>query len=91
MQVLGGLPDDTPHAPDIPTVKGHKLLGGPQMIQLRYNTATLQHALQETFCADRLDVFQSLSCDHLTGCACLLADLACLLACWLILLACLLS
>ncbi len=36
MQVVGGLPEDTPDAPDIPTVKGHELLGGPQMIQLRY-------------------------------------------------------
>ncbi|DBA86469.1 hypothetical protein WJX79_005001 [Trebouxia sp. C0005] len=33
-KVVGGLPDDTPDAPDIPTVKGHELLGGPQMIQL---------------------------------------------------------
>jgi len=33
--VLSGLPEDTPDAPDIPAVQGHKLLGGPQMIQLR--------------------------------------------------------
>ena len=38
VQVVGGLPEDTPDAPDIPTVKGHELLGGPQMIQLRYVT-----------------------------------------------------
>ena len=36
LQVVGGLPEDTPEAPEIPTVKGHQLLGGPQMIQLRY-------------------------------------------------------
>ena len=36
MQVVSGLPEDTPDAPEIPTVKGHELLGGPQMIQLRY-------------------------------------------------------
>ena len=35
-QVLGGLPEDTPEAPEIPLVQGHELLGGPQMIQLRY-------------------------------------------------------
>ena len=35
MQVLGGLPDDVPEAPSIPTVQGHELHGGPQMIQLR--------------------------------------------------------
>lgn len=35
MQVLGGLPEDTPEAPEIPTVQGHELLGGPQMLQLR--------------------------------------------------------
>lgn len=34
LKVLGGLPDDTPEPPAVPTVKGHKLLGGPQMIQL---------------------------------------------------------
>jgi len=39
VQVVGGLPEDTPDAPDIPTVKGHELLGGPQMIQLRYVTS----------------------------------------------------
>ena len=35
-QVVGGLPEDTPEAPEIPTVKGHQLVGGPQMLQLRY-------------------------------------------------------
>jgi len=39
VQVVGGLPDDTPDAPVIPTVKGHELLGGPQMIQLRFVTS----------------------------------------------------
>lgn len=34
-QVVGGLPEDSPDAPDIPTVQGHQLLGGPQMLQLR--------------------------------------------------------
>ena len=32
--MLGGLPEDTPEAPEVPTVKGHELLGGPQMLQL---------------------------------------------------------
>ena len=41
-QVVGGLPEDTPEAPEIPTVKGHDLQGGPQMIQLR--CASLQTA-----------------------------------------------
>ena len=35
VQVTGGLPDDTPELPVLPKVKGHELLGGPQMIQLR--------------------------------------------------------
>ncbi|KAK9814393.1 hypothetical protein WJX72_005141 [[Myrmecia] bisecta] len=34
VKVLGGLPADTPEAPEIPTVQGHELRGGPQMIQL---------------------------------------------------------
>lgn len=34
VKVLGGLPDDVPEAPEIPTIKGHELLGGPQMLQL---------------------------------------------------------
>ena len=34
MQVLGGLPKDVPEAPEIPTVQGKQLLGGPQMLQL---------------------------------------------------------
>jgi hypothetical protein len=33
-QVLGGLPDDVKEPPSVPTVQGHELLGGPQMIQL---------------------------------------------------------
>ncbi len=33
--MTGGLPDDTPELPVLPKVKGHELLGGPQMIQLR--------------------------------------------------------
>ena len=35
VQVLGGLPEDSSEAPEIPTVQGHELLGGPQMLQLR--------------------------------------------------------
>ena len=35
MCVVSGLPDDMPEAPEVPTVQGHELLGGPQMIQLR--------------------------------------------------------
>ena len=31
---MGGLPEDTPEAPEIPRVQGHELLGGPQMLQL---------------------------------------------------------
>lgn len=34
LKVLGGLPEDTPEAPEIPTVAGVELRGGPQMIQL---------------------------------------------------------
>ena len=34
-QVTGGLPEDSPEVPAAPTVKGHELRGGPQMIQLR--------------------------------------------------------
>ena len=34
VKVISGLPDDCPEAPEIPTVQGHELLGGPQMIQL---------------------------------------------------------
>lgn len=34
VQVLGGLPKDVPEAPEIPTVQGKQLLGGPQMLQL---------------------------------------------------------
>ncbi|KAK9855439.1 hypothetical protein WJX84_007786 [Apatococcus fuscideae] len=34
IKVTGGLPDDTPELPVLPKVKGHELLGGPQMIQL---------------------------------------------------------
>jgi hypothetical protein len=34
MQVIGGLPEDVKEAPSVPTVQGHELLGGPQMIQL---------------------------------------------------------
>ena len=36
VRVLGGLPEDTPAAPAAPTVQGHEVLGGPQMIQLRW-------------------------------------------------------
>lgn len=32
--MLEGLPEDTPEQPEIPTVKGVELQGGPQMIQL---------------------------------------------------------
>lgn len=35
VRVVSGLPDDMPEAPEVPTVQGHELLGGPQMIQLR--------------------------------------------------------
>lgn len=34
VKVLEGLPEDTPEQPVIPTVQGHELRGGPQMIQL---------------------------------------------------------
>lgn len=34
VKVLGGLPDGLTEAPSVPTVKGHKLEGGPQMLQL---------------------------------------------------------
>eukprot|EP00798_Chlamydomonas_sp_ICE-L_P019284 gene19284-25927_t len=34
LTVIDGLPEDTPEAPEIPEIQGHKLLGGPQMIQL---------------------------------------------------------
>ncbi|KAK9830616.1 hypothetical protein WJX81_005797 [Elliptochloris bilobata] len=34
VHVLSGLPEDTLEAPEAPTVQGHELLGGPQMIQL---------------------------------------------------------
>jgi len=34
VEVLGGLPDDVKEPPSVPTVQGHELLGGPQMIQL---------------------------------------------------------
>ncbi|CAK0773982.1 Methanethiol oxidase [Coccomyxa viridis] len=34
VKVLGGLPKDVPEAPEIPTVQGKQLLGGPQMLQL---------------------------------------------------------
>ena len=37
-QVTGGLPEDTPELPEIPTVQGHHLYGGPQMLQLRYKS-----------------------------------------------------
>ena len=40
VQVVGGLPEDTPEVPDIPTVKGHQLQGGPQMLQLRCTVLT---------------------------------------------------
>ena len=49
LQVVSGLPEDTPDAPEIPTVQGHTLLGGPQMIQLRYDcclSLSSRHALQ---------------------------------------------
>ena len=36
VQATGGLPEDTPELPEIPTVKGKHLYGGPQMLQLRY-------------------------------------------------------
>ena len=39
VRVLGGLPEDTPEAPAAPTVQGHEVLGGPQMIQLRWAPA----------------------------------------------------
>lgn len=34
VKVIEGLPEDTPEAPEIPTVKGKALRGGPQMLQL---------------------------------------------------------
>ncbi|KAK9915575.1 hypothetical protein WJX75_001008 [Coccomyxa subellipsoidea] len=34
VKVLGGLPEDVPEAPEVPTVQGHELQGGPQMLQL---------------------------------------------------------
>mmetsp|Transcript_19144 Transcript_19144/g.41321 ORF Transcript_19144/g.41321 Transcript_19144/m.41321 type:complete len:475 (+) Transcript_19144:158-1582(+) len=34
VRVLEGLPEDTPEQPEIPTVKGKVLQGGPQMLQL---------------------------------------------------------
>nr|ABS87600.1 selenium binding protein [Dunaliella viridis] len=34
IKVLGGLPDGLQDLPEIPKVRGHELLGGPQMIQL---------------------------------------------------------
>ena len=39
VRVLAGLPEDTPEAPVAPTVQGHEVLGGPQMIQLRWAPA----------------------------------------------------
>ena len=33
--MTGGLPEDMPELPEIPTVQGHHLYGGPQMLQLR--------------------------------------------------------
>lgn len=32
----GNLPDGLTEAPTVPTIKGHTLEGGPQMLQLRY-------------------------------------------------------
>ena len=37
-QVVAGLPEGTPDAPEIQTLQGHELQGGPQMIQLRYRS-----------------------------------------------------
>ncbi|KAG2499289.1 hypothetical protein HYH03_002867 [Edaphochlamys debaryana] len=34
VKILGGMPEDQPDAPSIPTVKGVELRGGPQMFQL---------------------------------------------------------
>lgn len=34
MHVVGGLPDDIESIPEIPTIKGKELYGGPQMLQL---------------------------------------------------------
>lgn len=48
-QVVGGLPEDTPDAPEIPSVKGHQLLGGPQMLQLRSAALGPLATLQQTF------------------------------------------
>ena len=39
VQVSGGLPEDTPELPEVPTVKGRHLYGGPQMLQLRHASA----------------------------------------------------
>lgn len=45
LQVLGGLPDEVPDGPEIPTVQGHELLGGPQMLQLRCTTVMMLFVL----------------------------------------------
>ncbi|KAK9862641.1 hypothetical protein WJX84_003148, partial [Apatococcus fuscideae] len=34
VKVKEGMPEDTPTFPELPEVQGHKLLGGPQMLQL---------------------------------------------------------
>ena len=39
VQVTGNLPEDTAEIPKLPTVKGHELHGGPQMLQLRCTLA----------------------------------------------------
>ena len=38
--MTGGLPEDSPSIPEAPIVKGRKLHGGPQMLQLRYSIAS---------------------------------------------------
>ena len=48
VRVLGGLPEDTHEAPAAPTVQGHEVLGGPQMIQLRWAPAANSVALHAT-------------------------------------------
>lgn len=35
-QVTGGLPEDTPEAPEVPLIQGREIRGGPQMLQLRW-------------------------------------------------------
>ncbi|PSC69022.1 Selenium-binding 1 [Micractinium conductrix] len=34
LKVTGGLPEDTPEAPEVPLIQGREIRGGPQMLQL---------------------------------------------------------